>query len=127
VLTDGGLVARCPIGAGQALLIADADWINDMLWTLLPERPDDRTGWTSDTLDQLTAWLRDEKIRVGAMATWLVDRDSLLSGLRVALGLLLLLAVGDALVARRPIATSAKNETKTDHNWNRKNTRFDTG
>ncbi|MBN8830119.1 MAG: Gldg family protein [Sphingomonadales bacterium] len=126
-LAEHGLIARCRIGAGEALLVADADWINDMLWTLRPEHPEDRRAWTAATLDLLSAWLTGKAPRADLLGSWLTDRDALLASLRIALGLLLLIVVGNALVGRWPSRSQHHFGTKTDHFRNGSDTGGDTG
>jgi hypothetical protein len=126
-LAEDGLLARCRIGAGEALLVADADWINDMLWTLRPARPEDRRAWTAATLDLLSAWLSGEEPPADSLGSWLMGREALLHALRLALGLLLLLVLANMLVGRRPSLSQATFETKPAHLKNRTDTEFDTG
>ena len=126
-LMEQGLVARCRIGAGEALLVADADWINDTLWTLSPEHPADRAAWTSDALDLLIGWLDGRSPRVDPWSSWLADQDRLVAGLRRALALVLVLAIVEALVARRPSRSHYSVETEKDQKWNKTDTSPDTG
>jgi hypothetical protein len=125
-LTEQGLIARCRIGAGEALLVADADWINDTLWTLAPERPADRAAWTSDALDLLAGWLDGRGPRVDPLTSWLADEARLVAAVRGALLLLLVLAVVDALVARRPSHSQRFSGTEKDQKWNKTDTISDT-
>lgn len=124
---EAGLIARCRIGAGQALLVADADWINDTLWTLAPDRPGDRGAWTSDAPRVLESWLRGEDSPADPVTTWLASGEALVRGLRASLLLLLLLALADALVARHPSRSHAAKEMKRDQRRNISKTSIDTG
>jgi|GEM_PF-388930 len=117
-LAEDGLVARCRPGEGRALLFADADWIDDALWTLAPEQPTDRRHWTSDAPQVLVAWLRGEEADVGHLVSWVADRDALVRALRAALLLLLALSAGVVAVGRRPHASQVQENTERDHKRN---------
>jgi hypothetical protein len=82
----GGRILRCRIGMGAAVLVADADWINDALWTRAPARPADSAAWTSaapallasvtgDPMPPPLAWVRRPEALVagvrGALLVWL--------------------------------------------------------
>jgi len=112
---ERGLLASCRIGQGGALLVADADWINDTLWTLDPARPDDRRAWTSDAIGLLESWLRGEAPRLTGLGAWLVDEDKLIESLRFSFLALLLLVIADWFVTRRPMAARHADDTKVDH------------
>jgi hypothetical protein len=127
VLREQGLLADCRAGTGHALLVADADWINDTLWTLAPDSPEDRSARTSDAPDLLTAWLGDEAYRAPRSGSWLADEGSLLRAVRLALGLLALLAVGQVLVGARPSLSPRSKETKEVHKRNKSETGPDMG
>lgn len=124
-LAERGLLARCPIGRGSALLIADADWIDDTLWTLNPASPGDRSAWTSDAVDLLSGWLGAPMPSSLASKSWL-DGAQLLPAIRVVLVALLLLALMDALVARRPRAFRRKDGMKRDQKRNIGATKLET-
>ncbi|HWJ69749.1 MAG TPA: hypothetical protein VNS79_06865 [Sphingobium sp.] len=125
VLRDEGLVAHCRVGRGMALLVADADWIADPLWTLDPQDPENRGAWTSDSVDLLDGWLRGVLPRFAWHGTWLADRAALLQSLRFALALLLALAMVAGLVARRPTPSRSNFETKQDQKRNKSETKVD--
>jgi hypothetical protein len=124
---EDGLVAVCRVGKGQARLVADADWINDRLWTLDPGAPHDRAAWTSDAVTTLLSWLQPDVPRVESSDIWIVNQDRLVTGLRMALLLLLALAMARMLVACQPSFSQSKIDTKMDHRWNRSDTNLDTG
>jgi hypothetical protein len=126
-LEEEGFIAICPVGKGQARLVADADWINDTLWTLDPGAPHDPAAWTSDAVSTLLTWLQPGTPRVESSGIWVVDQDRLVTGLRVALLLLLALSAARLLVTRQLSVSHARIDTKTDHRWNRSNTTLDTG
>jgi hypothetical protein len=123
---EHGPLATCRIGQGRALLVADADWINDTLWTLDPAHPDDRRAWTSDAVILLESWLRGEAPRLTGLGTWLVDEGKLIESLRFSFVVLLLLVMADWFVARRPMAARHADDTKADHIWNISETNLDT-
>jgi len=115
-----------PDRAGWGALVADADWINDTLWTLDPAHPDDRSAWTSDAIGLLESWLRGEAPRLSGLGTWLVDKGKLIESLRFSFAALLLLVIADWFVTRRPMAARRLDDTKTDHIWNISETKLDT-
>lgn len=127
VLSDEGLIARCRIGAGRALLMADADWINDTLWTLSPDQPLDRRARTSDAVALLDAWLRGEGVVMDRWTTWIAGEDALIVGVRFALLLMLLLAVGDWLLARGPSLSRHSIGINMDQTENINKTSRETG
>lgn len=94
-----GLLARCRIGGGTATLVADADWINDDLWTLAPEAPLAQRRWTSDAVPVLARLLNPAPLP--PTQSWVRDERSVLAGLRWAL--ILLLAVGLGPMLRRAL------------------------
>lgn len=126
-LSEQGLIATCRIGTGRAVLMADADWINDRLWTLSPDQPLDRQARTSDAAPLLAAWLRGEEMATGRWSTWLVGKDSLIVGLRYALALAALLTLVDWLVARRPSLSQRRSEINMDQIRNRNKTSREMG
>lgn len=50
-LRDDGLIARCRIGSGDALIVADADLLDDRLWA------GDGSGRIADNMVLVTGWL----------------------------------------------------------------------
>ena len=124
-LRDGGLIARCRIGRGTALLVADADWANDLLWTMNPDDPADRAAWTSDAVDVLDGWLRGAPPRLRTGGAWLADRDALLRALRVSLALLLALGVSGWLVGAYPMQSPATCGAEKDQTGNKSTTKWD--
>lgn len=126
-LSEQGLITTCRIGAGRAVLMADADWINDRLWTLSPEQPLDQQARTSDAAPLLAGWLRGEEMATGRWSTWLVGKDSLIVGLRYALALVLMLAIVDWLVARGPSLSQRRSEINIDQIGNINKTSRETG
>lgn len=102
-LEDQGLIARCRVGRGTALLMADADWINDDLWTLDPAHPLDRAQWTSDAVPMLSHWLGGGASEPTLWRSWLAGEAPLVSALREALLLLVLLALAAALIGPFPM------------------------
>ncbi len=104
-LEEEGFLARCRIGRGRALLVADADWVDDRLWTLDPARPDDARAWTSDAVPLLAALLRGETAAARPARAWLVSQEALISALRWALALILLLALALVRAVSNPSST----------------------
>jgi len=117
-LSDADLIARCRIGAGSALLMADADWINDTLWTLSPGQPQDRRARTSDAVALLDAWLRADDVAADRWATWVASEGAVIAGLRAALILILLLALGEWVLTRRPSLSQRRREINIDQTGN---------
>ncbi|HKY81267.1 MAG TPA: hypothetical protein VJM09_07310 [Sphingobium sp.] len=81
-LAADGLLARCRIGRGRALLLADADLIDDRLWLTDPATPLDRRNWTADTPDFIARALQGV---VSEPGHWLRSEARLLVGLRWAM------------------------------------------
>jgi hypothetical protein len=55
-----GRIADCRVGAGQALILADADMVRAEYWLIAPEGPADRPiQWTSGNGDWIVRSLRD--------------------------------------------------------------------
>jgi hypothetical protein len=111
-LADAGLIARCPLGRGEARLVADADWLNDAQWTADPAQPHRVAGWTSDAIPMLTHLLRRNGQAPLPAWTWLRDGEQLVSGLRAALLLAGLIALGGALVQPIPRSTQERGVQK---------------
>jgi hypothetical protein len=108
ILAENGLIAYCRIGKGRAVLVADADWIDDRLWTLRPERPLDARGWTSDALPTLSHLIAGTEAPFKPGGAWLVSQEALVSAMRWALGLIVLLAAGLASLTSRPNSTHVR-------------------
>jgi hypothetical protein len=71
--------------------VADADWINDDLWTLAPETPLLQRRWTGDAIPILSQML--DSRAPASRQSWLVGEKALFAGIRWALALLLLVAL----------------------------------
>jgi hypothetical protein len=111
---EAGLIARCAIGKGRATLIADADWIHDVLWTLEPARPRDARAWTSDAALVAAQLIMGDAHVDGPRWAWLVSDARLFSALRWSLGLMLLL--GAALLwGRGPSLTDGGARPTSAH------------
>lgn len=102
-LAEGGLIAYCRIGKGKAVLVADADWIDDRLWTLAPARPRDARAWTSDALPLLSAMIAGDAAPPRPSGAWLSAHEALVSALRWALALILALSILLARFMPRPM------------------------
>jgi hypothetical protein len=107
-LSSGGLVAKCMIGKGNAILIADADFANDALWTLNSNRPDDPRRWTSDAVAVLADWLEPGAGAAAGRRLWLLDAAHLPHAVRIALLVLVAAAMATAIF-------TAKGGTKEKH------------
>ncbi|MBU0557664.1 MAG: GldG family protein [Alphaproteobacteria bacterium] len=118
VLAEDGLIARCQPGEGRALLIADADWIDDRLWTLASHDAVSRRDRTSDAPELLSAWLRSEAFSSIGFTGWMRGEESLVLGLRSALLLLLALSLVSLPVVRRPLFAQPIQNTNEDHKKN---------
>lgn len=59
-IEEAGLIARCQVGKGKAVLIADADLIDDRLWLADPTKPTRERQWTADTPQYLVEALGGE-------------------------------------------------------------------
>lgn len=79
---DDGLVMRCAFGRGEAIILADADLLDDRLWLADPARPLERRAWTADTPDLIAEWLG---LPTQAERRWLRDAASLGAAVRWAL------------------------------------------
>ncbi|HEX7820838.1 MAG TPA: hypothetical protein VF463_09490 [Sphingobium sp.] len=99
-LSSGGLVARCTIGKGIAILVADADFANDALWTADPAEPGRTAAWTSDVVPVLADWLAPGTGAAAGRRVWLTRADGLPGALRPALLVLLLLGIFTASMAK---------------------------
>ena len=104
-LEEGGLIARCRIGRGSALLVADADWINDSLWTRTPARPQGGWAWTADAIPVLDRMLLGESGPFAPRWPWIKSQADMISALRWCFTLILLL--GALLALKGPIPISA--------------------
>ncbi|MFT3968230.1 MAG: Gldg family protein [Sphingobium sp.] len=91
-LSSRGLVARCRIGRGIAILVADADFANDALWTADPANPAHIGSWTSDAPALLADFLGDGQGNAAGRCIWLTRADGLPGAARPALAVLLLLS-----------------------------------
>jgi hypothetical protein len=126
VLSEQGLIARCKIGRGIALLMADADWINDALWTIAPDKPRDLHFWTGDAIPTLTQFLVDpagygpneSAPRVESWQSWVKDQKSLVFALRWALLVWLLLGALVVLGRRFPISSHPPKSNERDQKEN---------
>ncbi|AEG49122.1 hypothetical protein Sphch_1433 [Sphingobium chlorophenolicum L-1] len=94
-----GLVAHCMVGKGTAIIVADADLIDDRLWLADPARPLEPDRWTADT-PQFVAGVLGEKLPDGRR--WVRSGDALVHAVRWAiLAGILWAGLGTALFWRR--------------------------
>lgn len=80
--TEGGLVMRCAVGRGEAVIVADADLLDDRLWLADPVRPRESRAWVADTPDVIAEWLG---VPIQAGRRWLRDGAALREAVRWAL------------------------------------------
>lgn len=52
-----GIMIACAVGGGQAIILGDADLLDDRLWLADPARPLDPRVWSADTPARLAHWL----------------------------------------------------------------------
>lgn len=107
-LAEQGLIAYCRIGKGRAVLVADADWTDDRLWTLAPERPRDHLAWTSDAMPLLSHLIAGNEGRARPSGAWMVSQQALISALRWALGFIVLLGIAMARFAPIPMLSQLR-------------------
>lgn len=98
-LAEQGLIARCGVGRGSAILIADADVANDALWTAAPGTPERADRWTSDAPAVVAALLTGEARPLAGSRNWLRRADGLPAALRWPLVLLVLFAALTGFIA----------------------------
>lgn len=79
---EGGLIARCAIGNGHAVLVADADLIDDRLWMAVSGAPLNARGWSADTAGFVIEALGGGTI---PRRNWLLSVADLVFALRWAL------------------------------------------
>lgn len=98
-LAERALLARCAIGKGSVVLVADADFANDALWTAAPDAPGRTDRWTSDAPDVIAALLADRPRLPGTSRNWLISANGLSAALRWPLVLLLFFATMAGVLA----------------------------
>ncbi|WP_313394550.1 Gldg family protein [Sphingobium yanoikuyae] len=79
---EGAVPLRLRIGRGEALLLGDADLIDDRLWLADPARPLDPRAWSADTPALVAQWLGAE---MPDGRRWMRDVADVRLGLRSAL------------------------------------------
>lgn len=85
VAESRGLVARCRIGRGTGLVVADADFANDALWTAAPDTPLLLSRWTSDAVPFLADLLASGAGVGAGRRVWLERADGVPAAFRMAL------------------------------------------
>lgn len=101
-LTFDGQMARCGLGRGEAVLIADADLMRDDLWA--PAGPEARRRTSDNPLfvaDRLDALLGLRRSRVDRAVAWAAPKRSPATGIALALPLPLAAAAAGLLLRRR--------------------------
>lgn len=79
---EEGLVMRCTVGRGEAVMVADVDLLDDRLWLGDPARPLEARAWVADTPDLLAEWLG---VPMQGGRRWLRDGAALRDAVRWAL------------------------------------------
>ncbi len=79
---ERGLVARCQIGRGGAVLVADADLIDDRLWLADAAAPQNVRQWSADSAGFVIEELKGGKVE---QRRWLRSMADLLIALRWSL------------------------------------------
>ncbi|MGC4251138.1 MAG: Gldg family protein [Sphingobium sp.] len=93
-----GLIARCRIGLGRVVLVADADMIDDRLWLADPDRPFSPQAWSADTPALVTQWLGRS---LPGERQWVRSGEHLIRGVRwVLLAGMIWAGLGWALFGR---------------------------
>ncbi|WP_188065221.1 ABC transporter [Sphingobium sp. KCTC 72723] len=114
-----GVMVTCAIGRGQAVVVGDADLIDDRLWLANPATPRDPRAWSADTPALVARWLGAS---IPGDRRWMRDQADVVLGLRWALILGTIWAVlGSLFLARhgqRDRQCNAK-EQKMNIGWNR--------
>ena len=133
-LRDGGLVTlsdfqriggcrghdgmtTCAIGRGRAVVLGDADLLDDRLWLADPALPHDPRVWSADTPARLAHWMGAD---IPGDRRWMRDRHDVVLALRWALILGTIWAMlGSALLAWRGQrdGRSGAQEQKMNMGW----------
>ncbi len=79
---DGAAMQRKRLGRGEALLLGDADLIDDRLWLADPARPLDPRGWVADTPALVADWLGAP---ISGERRWMRTPHDVIAGLRWAI------------------------------------------
>lgn len=115
-----GLVARCTVGKGQAIIVADADLIDDRLWLADPAAALDPALWTADTPQYVSQILGQPLpegrrwVRTGAMLAGAVRWAVLVGFFWAVLGTLLFGRGKRAAFALRRQRLALKNMVNRD-------------
>ena len=81
-IEENGLFARCTLERGKALLVADADLIDDRLWLADADASLDMRQWTADTPSLIIQELGGGRL---AARSWLRSMEQLIVALRYAM------------------------------------------
>ncbi len=104
------LLSAVTIGKGRALLLRDADLIDDRLWLADPARPLDPRAWSADTPALVLGWLGDA---LPLDRRWMRDAGDVLRAIRWAM----IFAAGWALLGAlslRPAEIRTKHEKRME-------------
>lgn len=77
-----GLLARCRVGHGGVVIVADADLIDDRLWLADPATPLDTGEWTADTPEFLAVALG---VALPTPGRWVRSGPTLVEGVRLGI------------------------------------------
>lgn len=99
-----GLVARCTLGKGSAMLVADADLIDDRLWLADPAAPLNTRHWTADTPQFVAEELSGGPSQHDRL--WLRTERDLVHATRVAIGFGIFWAAMGAVLLRKKFKAS---------------------
>lgn len=101
---ENGLIARCQIGKGRAVFVADADLIDDRLWLADASKPLDARQWSADNAGFII-----EALGSGAVSgrNWLRSTADLVLALRWAI----LVGIGWAVLGSVIIGRSARGRS----------------
>src|SRR5690606_29818066 len=94
-----GLIVQCRIGKGTAVMVADADMIDDRLWLIDPDRPLSPQKWSADTPALVMHWLGQP---LSGVRRWVRSEEDLVRAVRwVALAGIFWAGLGWMLFGRR--------------------------
>ncbi|HUD95038.1 Gldg family protein, partial [Sphingobium sp.] len=110
---------RMRIGRGEALLVGDADLIDDRLWLVDPTRPLDPRAWVADTPALLAQWLAAP---IPGERRWMRSPADVILGLRWAIlagtGWAML---GAVLLAAQLVAKNRRTKSENEAERSREN------
>ena len=90
---EGGFLAHCRVGRGDALLVADADLLNPALWMGGDGTEVRDANRTADNMQLVLQWLNISEAHLAPRTGWIPSGGAIGAGLAAALLLLFLAAV----------------------------------